>query len=252
MGQKKRRVLLVICSSLLFGWLSLPIALAATPYPPQYTSTNYGVNEVTVGSGGVVGATSPNYSTNVSVGGAFAGGNPSSPDYQVFGGFNTSDAPYLQFIVNSSSIDVGYLSVNSTTTATGTFSIRAWNSGGYTVVNASPPPQNGIYTLNPITVAAAATPGTPQFGINLRANTSPTTFGADPVQSPDSSFSHGQVASGYNTPNEYQYNNGDTIAYSTKSSSITIFTISYIFNISTITPDGQYTFTHVMVATPTY
>ncbi len=128
MRPKKYSMLLLASLSLLFTWLMLPIVWA-TPYPPEYTSTNYGVNEVTIGSGGVVGANSTNYSANASVGGAFAGGNPSSTNYQVFAGFNTSDSPYLQFIVNNTSINLGTLSTSSTSTTTATFSIRAWNSG---------------------------------------------------------------------------------------------------------------------------
>jgi hypothetical protein len=94
--------------------------------------------------------------------------------------------------------------------------------------------------------------GTEPFGINLRANTSPSHFGADPVYVPDATFSFGQVAANYNTPNVFMYANGDEIAYSNASTSATTFTISYIFNISNVTPGGTYTMDHVLVATATY
>jgi hypothetical protein len=99
---------------------------------------------------------------------------------------------------------------------------------------------------------AASSVGTEQFGINLRANTSPATFGADPVQVPDNTFSFGTVAAGYNTPNQYKYVKGDTIASSSRSSGETDYTISYIMNIGNLTPGGTYNMAHVLVATSTF
>ena len=116
------------------------------------------------------------------------------------------------------------------------------------------PPKNtgGAYTLAPLTGGGTSSPGTEQFGINLVANTSPATFGANPVQVPDNTFSFGVVATGYDTPNNYRYNKGDIIAKSLKSTSVTIYTISYLYNISSTTPAGEYQFNHDLVATATY
>jgi hypothetical protein len=94
--------------------------------------------------------------------------------------------------------------------------------------------------------------GTEQFGINLRANTSPTTFGADPSQSPDSSFSYGYAAPGYDTPNQYKFAKNDVIAKSDKSSGQTDFTISYIYNISALSTAGQYVFNQDLVVVATF
>jgi len=90
------------------------------------------------------------------------------------------------------------------------------------------------------------------LGMNLAANTSPTTFGAVPVQIPDSTFSFGVATSNYNTANQYMYVNGDTIASSPKSSGETDYTISYILNITNITPGGTYTMNQAIVATSTF
>ena len=43
------------------------------------------------------------------------------------------------------------------------------------------------------------------LSINLVANTSPVTLGADPVQDPDSTFSFGLVSADYSSPNLYKY-----------------------------------------------
>ena len=138
-------------------------------------------------------------------------------------------------------------------TATANFSVKAYLSHGYSVVNASDPPSNNGYIMQSIsTVPTAASPGTEQFGINLVANTSPVTFGANRTYTPDSTFSNGLVAPDYSNTNLFVYRKNDTIAYSTASSSDTNYTISYIFNISTVTPGGTYDLHHVIVATATY
>jgi hypothetical protein len=80
----------------------------------------------------------------------------------------------------------------------------------------------------------------------------PSDLGANPVQVPDSTFSFGTVASGYDTPCQFKYVNGDTIAQSAKSSGETDYTISYIVNINNVTPGGTYTMNHVLVATSTF
>jgi hypothetical protein len=69
---------------------------------------------------------------------------------------------------------------------------------------------------------------------------------------PDNNFSFGQVAATYGVANQYKYVKGDVIAQSAQSTSVTTYTVSYVFNISNVTPSGQYTFRHVLVATGTY
>jgi hypothetical protein len=99
---------------------------------------------------------------------------------------------------------------------------------------------------------AAASPGTEQFGINLKANTSPTAFGADPSQAPDSSFGYGYAVAGYDTANVFKYNKGDVIARSDKSSGRTDYTISYIYDISSLSLAGEYIFTQDLIVIGTY
>jgi len=228
--------------------LAMPaIALAGG----QSSSTNYQVNEVFFGSGGELNACSTNYCSKQSAG-ETAVGNTASSNYQAQAGFNTDRTPYIQFSVSNPNINLGTLTSTTTKTATATFSIEAYLSHGYTVINASGPPTNGSYTMAALSTPTASSVGTEQFGINLVANTAPVTFGANPVYTPNNTFSFGQVAASYSSPNLYKYVDGDTIAYSTASSSITTFTISYIFNVSNVTPGGTYVLNHVLVATGTY
>lgn len=222
------------------------IALAA-----QSASTNYQVNEVFFGSGGELNACSTDYCSKQSAGETSVG-NTSSPNFQAQAGFNTDRTPYIEFTVSNTSINLGTLTATTTKTATATFTVKAYLAHGYTVINASDPPTNNGYTMNALSIPTASSVGSEQFGINLVANTAPVTFGANPAYVPDSTFSFGQVSPDYSNPNLYKYLKGDIIAFSNSSSSDTTYTISYIFNISNVTPGGTYVLHHVLVATGTY
>jgi hypothetical protein len=121
-------------------------------------------------------------------------------------------------------------------------------------------PTNGPHVIPAMVATALPQTGVDQFGINLVANTAPTNFGAGPVQKPDSSFGSGTVDStncskitaGYNTPNQFKYVNGDTVAASCKSSGETDYTISYIVNVAALTPGGQYTGNQQLICIATY
>jgi hypothetical protein len=217
------------------------------------TSPNYKVDQTFFGTGSERDLQSNSYSGSASVGDLGVGAY-SSANYRAYAGFNTTDEPYLEFVVTGANIDLGYLNPTQASTANATFYVRAWQTSGYVVRSESDPPTNasGGYQLTPLAAQAASTPGTKQFGINLVANTSPTTFGADPQQVPDVTFSFGEAASGYDTPNQYKHVKSDVIAQAAQSTSVTIFTVSYLFNIDEVTPSGRYDFNHVMVATATY
>lgn len=231
--------------------LLVSLALPVVAWAAQSASSNYQVNEVFFGAGGELNACSDNFCSKQSVG-ETAVGDSSSANYRARAGFNTDRTPYIQFTVSNTNIDLGTLNASTTKTANATFSVKAYLSHGYTVINASDPPRNQSYTMQAMSVPGASQAGTEQFGINLAANTDPATFGASPVHTPDNTFSFGQVAADYNTPDVYKYTKGDTVASSDSSSSSTTYTVSYIFNISHVTPGGTYSLHHVLVATATY
>jgi len=221
----------------------------------QSCSTNYQVDETYFGNGGELNACSTNYCSKQSAG-ETAVGNTASTNYQAQAGFNTNRAPSLTFIVNNANVDLGTLTPGATATTTGTFSVESYLAGGYAVTTQSDPPQNGSYHLTALSSPTASNSSQEQFGINLVANTvgcsAPANFGANPVQVPDSTFSFGAAATGYNTCGLFKYHKGDTIASSSKSSGETDYTISYIFNVTNVTPGGIYTFRHILVATSTF
>ena len=139
---------------------------------------------------------------------------------------NCSGSPVLNF---------GTLTNASTNTATAVICAIDYTSYGYSIYVYGASPSNGTHNLSSITSATTSNVGTEQYGMNLRANTSPISFGADP------SGGFGTYASGYGTVNNYQYNSGDIIANSAKSSGQTNFTASFIANASPATANGSYT-----------
>lgn len=241
--------------------LPAPSVLAVCPAGSQSCSTTYRVDQTFFGSGGTdQNACSGSYCAKQTAG-ELGVGNTCGTSYCATAGFNTTDDPFLEFVVTGNNIDLGYLDTASTKTANGTFSVRAWESGGYSVTTESNPPTNtgpaGQY-LTAMSGQNSSIPGSEQFGINLVANlttapcNAPANFGADPQQIPDATFSFGQVDSSYDDCGQFKYAKGDRVAYATKSTSVTTYTISYIFNINDATPSGSYVFNHILVATGAY
>lgn len=218
---------------------------------PKHSSPSYGVDEVLFGAGGVTDANSANYNARASLGDTVAG-NSASSLYQIYGGYTTTDVPFLEFTVSQNAVDLGIQSVSSTSSGSAYFTVKAYLSSGYVVQTVSDPPKNGSYTMATPNTPTAPSVGVEQFGMNLRANTVPNTLGADPAQIPDSSFSYGQVSPGYDIPNMYKYSKNDNIAFSNKSSGVTQYTMSYIMNVSSLTPSGVYVMNQSLVATATY
>jgi hypothetical protein len=219
----------------------------------QYVSPSYKAEETFFGGGGELDASSSSYKAQSSVG-ALGVGYGSSTSYQAYSGFLTPNEPFLEMTVNTSLVDLGVLDSTAAKTGNANFTVRAYTNSGYTVATVSPPPQTSTgVTLTPMSSLGASSVGTEQFGMNLRANTSPATFGADPTLQPDSTFADGHAATGYSTVNQYKYNQGDVIAQTNTSGwGQTTYTISYIANITSITRAGAYSMAQDLVVVPTY
>jgi len=217
----------------------------------QSSSTNYQIEESYIGPGGQLDSSSTNYQARASLGDTGVG-NSSSANFDLWAGYTTTDDPYLEMVVPAATKDLGVLTDSTTATTTHTFYVRTYLASGYTVTSYSDPPSNNGYSLINLTTPTASSAGTEQFGINLVANTSPATFGANASQFPDGSFSFGFAATGYDTANVYKYVKGDTIAQSNSSSGRTDYTISYMLNIAPLTPGGVYVMRHNLIATSTF
>ncbi len=224
----------------------------------QGSSNNFRIDESFVGPGGALESNSSSFKTapgGQSLGnqaGGAEGNESTSTNFKTQGGATTTNDPSLSCTVNSSNINFGSLSTSTPATGTATFSVLNYTAHGYVVQIIGSPPSNGAYTLAAMSSNAASSPGTEQFGINLVANTSPSTYGANPVQVPSSSFSFGVAATNYNTANSYRYVSGETIASAPKSSGQTDYTISYIINVSNTTAGGAYAGNQSLVCIGTY
>lgn len=221
----------------------------------QYTSPNYKTEETFFGTGGEVESTSPSYKAQ-SAAGALGVGNPTSTNFQAFSGFLTPNEPFLEMSINTSTVNLGTLDTTVAKTGTAAFHVRSYLNGLYTVQTISQPPvmtSGASHTLTGMAAQGASVAGTEQFGINLKANTSPATFGADPSPQPNGTFAFGQAATGYSTANQFKYVAGETIAQtSTTGWGQTNYMISYIANINVLTPAGSYSMIHDLVVVPTY
>ena len=236
MGMRLRETL-----TLLAAGMVLVILGYASQVSAQSASPNYKVEESVFGTGGELDASSPNYKAKQSAG-ETAVGNASSPNYQFQGGFNTTDQPLLEFAVNGGTYDLGVLDASVTGAAAATFSVRNYLSSGYIVTLSGSAPSStsgGTHTLTALSAQTGSSPGTEQFGVNMVANSNPA-IGTDPSQAPDSSFSFGSATNGYATANLYKFVPGDTVAFSSKSSGQTNYTLSIIANVQRSTPAGQY------------
>lgn len=239
----------IILSVFLMAVISIECILPLPVHAVQ--STNYQIQEDFIGGSGNARSTSPNYTAQDTIG-APAAGPAAGTNYKTQSGSPTTPDPTLTMSVDTASVNLGSLSTSLTRTGTANFSVLNYTSYGYIVQVLGNPPDNGGHTLTNMSSPAASTVGTEQFGINLKANTSPTTFGAEPQQVPDNSFSFGTAASGYNTANSYKYVSGNTIASAPKSSGKTTYTVSYIVNTSNNTPGGSYSGKQTLIVIGTY
>lgn len=217
----------------------------------ESSSSSYKVDEVFIGSGGTNDWTSASFQARASLG-DLGVGETASGNFQAYAGFTTTGAPVLEVIVSNTNLDLGSLEANTTASGTATFSVRTYLASGYVVITrgAAPTSEAG-QTISPLTGGGSSTPGTEQFGMNLKDNSTPN-IGTEANQLPDPSFSYGYAATGYDTADSFRYNNNDIIAMSDSSTGQTDYTISYIVNISPITEAGIYVFRQDLVVVGTY
>ncbi len=233
----------------------LALALAhQTAIWAQGCSSGFCIPESFIGPGGNLDSGSPSYqfqSGQQAVGNTGAG-QSGSANFSTQSGTPTTSDPRLSCVLNAATLNFGNFSTAAAVTATATFNVLNYTSYGYTVSILGATPSNGSHNLSGVNPTDTSHTGTEQFGINLVANTSPASFGANPVQVPDNTFSFGAAATNYDTSNNYRYVAGETIASSVKTSGETDYTISYIVNTATTTPGGKYTGNQVILCTGTY
>ncbi len=212
------------------------------------SSTNYRFSEPTLGGIGTDETASVSYKAS-STGGILGFQNSAATGFQVNAGGTTTSDPTLAFGVGSTSLNFGTFSAGTTQVTTSTFEVSNYTSHGYIVQIIGSPPSNGTATLTAMSTTGPSQAGTKQFGINLVANTSPTSAGANPDHG---QFGFGDPTANYNTSNNYRYVSGETIAAGPKSSGYTIYTVTYIANVDSLTLGGQYSGNQTIICTATF
>lgn len=226
----------------------LCVALTPLNVVAQSQSSNYRLIESSIGSGSAIQSSSSNFQARESIG-DIAVGNAASSNFQVDSGAITTNEPNLAVSIPSGNIIFPSFSATTPSVTTATFSVLNYTSYGYVVQIIGTPPNNNGYTIPPLTNGTASVPGTEQFGINLVANTSPASIGANPD---NNQFGFGEASPNYGTPNQFRFVSGETVALAPKSSGITNYTISFLVNVAGLTPGGQYTSNQTLVITGTY
>jgi hypothetical protein len=243
-----RRVTLGVAT--MFVAVSLTAAFSGSADAIDAQSSSFKLSESSIGAGSTVQSSSSNFMASDAAG-DISIGNSASANFQVNSGNKTPGDPNLAVSITSGNIAFPVFSAATASVATATFSVLNYTSYGYVVLIAGTTPTNGTKTIPAMgtSTPVVSSPGTEQFGINLVANTSPSSFGANPN---NGNYGFGSTVANYNTPNLFRYVNGETIAQATKSSGVTNYTISYLINVAGLTPGGQYTTNQTLIVTGTY
>ena len=231
-------VLLAVCASY----------FSTVAYADPLVSPNYRFDESSIGAGGLIQSSSANFQSSSSIS-DLGVGESASAGYKIQAGSQTTNDPALAFAITSATPNFGSFSPSGPATATATFSVSNYTSYGYVVQIAGNPPSNGSHTITAMATNDTSHFGTEQFGINLVANTSPLSFGANPDHG---QFGFGSAATNYNTDGSFRFVSGETIASAPESSGVTNYTISYLVNVSSLTPGGQYSSGQTIIVTGTY
>lgn len=157
----------------------------------------------------------------------------------------------LTFTLAAATVTLSPSSITTAAASTGTSTMSASTNAtnGYSITYSSPnslKPAGG--TALPSYSSSASSPGTAGFGINLKANTTPS-VGSDP------SGGSGAAASGYSTANSFSFvgsNVATQVASASGPTNSTSYTVSYVANIAALTAPGAYTTTFTYVATPNF
>lgn len=238
-----------------FGWFILVALLTSVIFMTSIASAedvlkspSYQFDESSIGSDSTLDSSSNSYQVRNATGDLVVG-DSSSSNYNLSAGSVTTNDPTLSFVITSGASNFGSFSTANPTTTTTSFSVINYTSWGYVVQIIGTPPKYGSHTISPMAETESSIAGTEQFGINLVANDTPSSFGANPN---NGNFGFGAAATNYNTANKFRYVSGETIAMAPKSSGKTDYTISYLVNVNSLTPGGQYTSDQTIIVTGTY
>lgn len=147
---------------------------------------------------------------------------------------------------SGSTVDLGELSQTVPTTGTTQFAVATNSLNGYTASIQGSTMTAGNRIIAALPAQSPSLVGVSQFGINLRANASPS-VGQNVV-----GVGTGVVNTQYNSPNQFRFVDGDALASSPLPTEWNRFTISYLVNVGSSQPAGRYATTMTVIATTTF
>lgn len=131
-------------------------------------------------------------------------------------------------------IDLGEFSTVSASAASSEFVLATNADNGLSVTITGTTLTSGNNTIPGLFPNGVSSPGTSQFGINLRANGNPS-IGAEP-NGPGTAT----IRPEYNTPNVFRFANNESLVSTDTTSDNVKFTVSYMSNISGAQAPGVY------------
>ena len=149
-------------------------------------------------------------------------------------------------VLGGNQINYGDLSPITGDAATSQFGVATNAAGGYVVTINGNTMTSGNKTIAALSSPTAHTPGVPQFGLNLRANTSPA-LGSDITGTGTAT-----VAAGYATPDLFQFNDGDVVATALSGTLFNTFTATYVVNVPPAQAAGVYNTTIAYICTAAF
>lgn len=142
-------------------------------------------------------------------------------------------------------LNLGTLTHTRAAVGTSRFAASTNANFGYVVQVFGSTMTSGNNVLPALTSPSPSSPGTRQFGINLRANTSPAI-------GEEYTGVWGVIAPDYNIPNRFVFRDGDILASSPHISLFEVYTVTYLVNIQEFQPAGVYNTLLSYVCTATF
>lgn len=241
------------CHRFLFSCAcTVAVGLYAIDAAGAMSSNTYQIWADAVSSGGSESGSSASYGVQDTIGEGIAVSSTStSASFGTRAGFREMVRDrVLTFSLGSSALSLGELSTTAVRAGSHTMTVLTNADNGFTVTVSGSTLQrgSGADSITAIgATAASSVIGSRQFGLNLVANTTPSIGAAASGTSPT-----GAAAGQYAVANQFAFQSGDTVANASGPINSTVFTVSYIANISSAVTAGSYSTTLTYTATANY
>jgi len=157
--------------------------------------------------------------------------------------------PTLTLAINSNTVSLGTITSSVAGASSNTAQVSTNAAGGFLLTYNGATLTSGSNTIPAYGSQKASVPGTAGFGINMVANTTPA-VGSSVVTNAGSCS---QPVADYGTADKYSYVASTTTSLTAQTAPADCtYTISYVANISNITPAGDYTTPITYIATGTF